>query len=74
MKRAKASLNPGGVIIVKDNSAERGFFLDKMDCSVIRSHLLWRRLFEQAGLEVIKEDIQPDWPRDMYDLRMYALL
>lgn len=74
MKRAKASLNQGGVIIVKDNAADRGFFLDKMDCSVIRSHLLWRRLFEDAGLEVIKEDIQADWPKDMYDLRMYALV
>lgn len=41
---------------------------------MIRSDFLWKRLFSAAGLRVVKEDIQLDWPKDMYDLRMYALV
>jgi protein N-terminal methyltransferase len=72
--RAKSNLKEGGVIVVKENASDRGFFVDKEDCSVIRSNALWKKLFEEAGLKIIKEDIQRDWPKDMFDLRMYALV
>ena len=59
---------------MKDNASDEGFVVDKSDCSVTRSHLLWLELFSKAELQVINEGIQPDWPEDMYDLRMYALI
>ena len=60
--------------MVKENASEKGFFVDKLDCSVIRSNLLWKKLFAEAGLRVVKEEKQQDWPQDMFDIRMYALV
>lgn len=72
--KAKNNLNEGGVIVVKENASEKGFFVDKLDCSVIRSNMLWKKLFTEAGLRVVKEEQQMDWPKDMFDIRMYALV
>ena len=74
LQRARNNLKEGGVIIVKDNTSERGFFVDKADCSVIRSGALMKKLFLKAGLTVIKEGMQINWPSDMFQVRMYALI
>lgn len=72
--KAKAHLNEGGVIIVKENSSDKGFYVDKEDCTVVRSSMLYRKLFEQAGLKVIKEQKQSDWPTDLFEPLMFALV
>jgi hypothetical protein len=38
LKEAKNNLKEGGVVIVKDNASDEGFVVDKIDCSVTRSH------------------------------------
>lgn len=69
---AKAIRNDG-VICVKDNVARRGFVVDKEDSSVMRSDKYLKHLFSQAGLKVVKEGRQVDFPREIYPVRMYAL-
>lgn len=73
LKKAQRHLRKGGVIVVKENASEKGFFVDKGDSSVVRSTLLWKVLFQQAGLRVLKEGLQTDWPEDLFEVRMYAL-
>jgi protein N-terminal methyltransferase len=74
LRRAKTHLREDGLIIVKDNVSDRGLVVDREDSSVIRSQELWRELFAQAGLTIIKEEVQPNWPDDMHEVRMYALI
>lgn len=54
LKRAKASLNEGGVIILKENHCNVGFVVDKSDCSVTRSAPLFKEVFAKAGLKIVK--------------------
>lgn len=72
--KAKAHLSEGGVIIVKENCSEKGFYVDKEDCTVVRSSMLYRKLFEQAGMKIIKEERQPDWPTDLFEPVLFALV
>jgi protein N-terminal methyltransferase len=55
LKKAKASLNEGGVIILKENHCSAGFVVDKEDYSVTRSSALFKELFLKAGLKIVKE-------------------
>jgi protein N-terminal methyltransferase len=73
LKKAKASLNAGGVIILKENHCQVGFAVDKSDCSVTRSAALFKELFAKAGLKIVKDEMQMDWPKDLFTIRMYAL-
>ena len=71
--RAKKSLNAEGIIIVKENHCQNGFVVDKQDFSVTRSTQLYKSVFEKAGLKVLKEATQKDWPEDLFEVRIYAL-
>lgn len=54
LRKAKASLAEGGVIILKENHCSVGFVVDKADCSVTRSATLFKELFAKAGLKIVK--------------------
>ena len=60
--KAKAALNKDGVIIMKENHCNSGFVVDKEDHSVTRSTELYKALFTKAGLKVLAEETQKDWP------------
>ena len=47
--------------------------VDKEDFSVTRSVELYKILFQKAGLKIIKEETQNDWPEDLFGVRMYAI-
>ena len=38
-----------------------------------RSAELFKDLFKKAGLNIVKEETQVDWPQDLFTIRMYAL-
>jgi len=84
LRRCRASLKltdpssekpQGGVIVVKENmaSSNDGDF-DEQDNSWTRSYNMWIDIFKRADLRVIKEKKQTNFPRDMYEVRMFALL
>jgi protein N-terminal methyltransferase len=71
--RAKDALLEGGVIILKENHCSKGFVVDKEDFSVTRSTPLFKSLFQKAGVDVVMEETQENWPNDLFGVRMYAL-
>lgn len=66
-------LSENGVVCVKDNVARNGFLVDKEDCSVMRCSKYMKALFARAGLKVVKETRQVDFPRHVFPVRTYAL-
>ena len=69
-QRCLKGLNPtGGLIVIKDNITSEDFF-DSQDSSVIRSLSSILALIERAGLTVIKEEEQEDFPSSMYTVKM----
>ena len=82
LKRCSESLTAGGVIILKGEYARRLFTYtiwathltcDVEDASLTRSMPYWRHLIFQAGLRVIKESWQEDFPDDIYPVPILAL-
>ncbi|KAH7121903.1 alpha-N-methyltransferase NTM1 [Dactylonectria estremocensis] len=79
LKRCKAVLNPdGGIIVVKENLSTWGVDkFDELDGSVTREDEKFRQLFQQAGLQLIKTELQHGFPvvrnQQLLPLRMYAL-
>lgn len=71
-------LAPGGIICMKDNIAPRGkkngFVFDKSDSSIMRSDKYMKSLFERAGVRVISEAVQHDFPSDTFPVKAYALI
>jgi protein N-terminal methyltransferase len=65
-----------GVIILKENTCdekENTFVLDNDDASVTRSLPYWLALIELAGLKVIKQDMQHNFPDELFPVPMLAL-
>ena len=63
-----------GVIILKENTCgEEAFVVDSEDASVCRSLPYWLKLVEAAGLRVILQHMQDDFPDDIFPVPMLAL-
>ena len=62
-----------GMIFVKENVHDTGFYVDKSDNSVVRSNKLFEELFEQMGLTVVRHIYQPGFPEDLFKISLYAL-
>lgn len=73
LRRLRDGLSASGVVVVKENVKSKGFHVDKDDSSVTRSDSLFKRAFRDAGLEVIREELQVNFPQDLYKVKMYAL-
>jgi len=73
LQRSKESLNEGGIIVVKDNSCRAKCELDTVDSSVTRTMKDYHRIFERAGLKVVKERRQTDFPDNFLTITMTAL-
>lgn len=73
--RAAAALaGPAGVIVLKENNATAGADeFDAVDSSVTRTDDKFRRLFRDAGLRLVRTELQNGLPKQLYPVRMYAL-
>ncbi|KAM6500477.1 methyltransferase domain containing protein [Amanita muscaria] len=82
--RSKAALRKDGnntrsLIVVKENlcqdhedgSARTEF--DEQDSSLTRSDMAFKALFKQAGLKLVKEQVQKGFPEILYAVKMYGL-
>ncbi|CED84740.1 Hydroxyindole-O-methyltransferase and related SAM-dependent methyltransferases [Phaffia rhodozyma] len=83
-KAAKAALLPKetyAVIVVKENICpdleEDGMkgstVFDDEDSSLTRSDKAWRYAFAQAGLELVRMEVQQGFPDELFPVHMYAL-
>lgn len=68
----------GGWIVVKENMStdpSGADIYDELDSSVTRTDDKFRRLFAEAGLEVVRSELQTGFPKGLglYPVRMYGL-
>jgi len=73
LSRCRAALAEGGVLVVKENMSRKGFILDKEDMSVTRTEGMFRELFIKAGLKIVKEAWQSNFPKELFPVKMFAL-
>ncbi|KAF3157731.1 Alpha N-terminal protein methyltransferase 1 [Orbilia oligospora] len=74
--RCSKALTPGGLIFVKENNSNNfEDVFDAEDSSVTRTDENFRRIFGEAGLVVVKSELQRGFPErlHLFPVRMYAL-
>ena len=73
-RRCAAGLRPGGIIALKDNSTEScAFLVDKEDSSIARHTEYIRILLRLAGLNILMEQRQTDFPEELLPVTMFAI-
>ncbi|CAE6448964.1 unnamed protein product [Rhizoctonia solani] len=88
LKQAKVALRApedpkyprgAGVIVIKENTTEDGdngeaiTIYAEDDSSVTRSDAAWKRAFKEAGLSIIKEEVQEGLPEGLLEVKSYCL-
>jgi len=73
LQRCGKGLKPGGLVVLKENISSDGIIVDRDDSSVTRPHSCWLRLFKQSGLTLVKVENQKQFPRELFEVKMYAL-
>ncbi|KAI1882356.1 hypothetical protein AGOR_G00249840 [Albula goreensis] len=73
LRRCRGGLRPDGLIVMKDNVAYEGVILDEVDSSVCRELPLVRELVRRAGLQIIYEERQENFPEEIYQVHTLAL-
>ncbi|KAI9275454.1 alpha-N-methyltransferase NTM1 [Phascolomyces articulosus] len=71
--RCMKGLKPHGLIGIKENNSSKDYIIDEEDSSVTRPNDSLKYIFNKAGLEVIKEEIQQGLPAGLFTVRMYML-
>eukprot|EP00804_Cyclotella_cryptica_P027435 CCRYP_008854-RA/>CCRYP_008854-RA protein AED:0.36 eAED:0.36 QI:134/1/1/1/1/1/2/354/305 len=73
LKRCAVGLRPGGVIIIKDNTCtDVAFIADRGDASVTRSLPYILAIVKLAGLRLVYEQYQDDFPSTIFPVPMLA--
>ncbi|XP_053329024.1 N-terminal Xaa-Pro-Lys N-methyltransferase 1 [Spea bombifrons] len=73
LKRCKSGLRPNGIIIIKDNMTQEGSVMDEVDSSICRDMDLVRKLIRQAGLSVLAQEKQENFPDEIYHVYSIAM-
>lgn len=73
LRRCKSALTKNGLLVIKDNVSSTGDEeLDEGDSTVTRSLERWRELVHEAGYVVAREKKQLRFPKELYEVRMFA--
>ena len=75
LERGAAALVPGGCLVLKESvaNAQRGFFADESDGSLIRTDAQFRQLFQKAKLTLARGERMSGLPQGVFAVHMYAL-
>lgn len=73
LQRCQKSLRPNGIIVIKDNVSYEGVVPDEVDSSVCRDLEIVRSLVRRAGLRIIHEEQQMNFPKEIYQVHTLAL-
>ncbi|KAJ7988155.1 hypothetical protein DPEC_G00320680 [Dallia pectoralis] len=73
LRRCRGGLRPDGIIVIKDNVAYEGVIPDEVDSSVCRDLPLVKSLVARAGLTVVCEEQQMNFPDEIYQVHQLAL-
>ncbi|KAF3848688.1 hypothetical protein F7725_015185 [Dissostichus mawsoni] len=66
LQRCQKSLRPNGLIVIKDNVSYEGVVPDDVDSSVCRDLDIVHGLVSRAGLSIVHEEQQMDFPKEIY--------
>lgn len=70
----------GGIIFVKENvcselpDGSESCWYDQEDYSITRSRKLYERIYAEAGLTVVRTEVQLGFPPELFDVLMYVLV
>mmetsp|Transcript_42269 Transcript_42269/g.89900 ORF Transcript_42269/g.89900 Transcript_42269/m.89900 type:complete len:295 (+) Transcript_42269:107-991(+) len=74
LERCAAGLRLGGVVVIKDNTCEDvAFVADRSDASVTRSFPYILAIAERAGLRVVYQRFQEDFPESIFPVPIIAM-
>ena len=74
LQRCRSALAPGGLIFFKENMASgNDVEFDERDNAWTRPRSRWLDIIARAGLCVVAEQKQPKFPKDLYDVHMFAV-
>ncbi len=68
LRRCRSGLRPDGLIVVKDNVSFEGVIPDDVDSSVCRDLNALHCLVARAGLNIICEEQQQNFPEEIYQV------
>lgn len=80
LRGARAALRPDGVIVVKENicreqtDGSESSWYDEEDHSVTRSRQTFERIFAEAGLAVVRSEVQRGFPDELFPVMMCVVL
>ena len=70
----RLGLTQRGLIVVKENVTSTGEVeKDEDDSSVTRPDEKLKEIFAQAGLDLVRDLKQQKFPKEIYQVKMYAL-
>jgi protein N-terminal methyltransferase len=74
LRRCQQALSHNGIIVIKENcTLQGGFIVDKNDASITRSLQHLRLILQASGLKILKEELQPNFPRELLPVKMFAV-
>ncbi|XP_063288716.1 N-terminal Xaa-Pro-Lys N-methyltransferase 1 [Pelobates fuscus] len=73
LKRCKSGLQPNGIIVIKDNITQEGVILDDVDSSICRDMDVLRKIIKQAGLSLLAQEKQENFPEEIYHVFSIAM-
>lgn len=73
LKRCRAGLRPNGIVVIKDNMAQEGVIMDDVDSSVCRDLDVVRKIIRRAGLHLLAEGRQENFPDEIYHVYTFAM-
>uniref|UniRef100_UPI00358E4939 N-terminal Xaa-Pro-Lys N-methyltransferase 1-like isoform X1 n=2 Tax=Myxine glutinosa TaxID=7769 RepID=UPI00358E4939 len=73
LRRCRRALRQDGIVIIKDNVAHEGAHIDLKDSSVCRARPILIAIFHRAGLRVLCEERQMDFPGEILPVWTFAL-
>ncbi|XP_038589640.1 N-terminal Xaa-Pro-Lys N-methyltransferase 1 [Micropterus salmoides] len=73
LRRCQKALRPNGLIVIKDNVSYEGVVPDEVDSSVCRDLEIVHSLVSRAGLRIVHEEQQMNFPKEIYQVHTLAL-
>ncbi|KAG7499139.1 N-terminal Xaa-Pro-Lys N-methyltransferase 1 [Solea senegalensis] len=73
LRRCQKALRPNGLIVIKDNVSYEGVVPDEVDSSVCRDLPIVHSLVARAGLHIVHEEQQKNFPKEIFQVHTLAL-
>lgn len=73
LRRCQAALRPNGLVVIKDNVSYEGIVPDEVDSSICRDLDILRSLVGRAGLRIVHQEQQMNFPKEIYQVHTLAL-